>query len=819
MPSRVGRRCAAIVVPFLFAIASGAKADTTSPAEDAVIAQAIQVLSDYDKCCKTASPAGFAPGITVSDCLKSIGLSGNFCSKDLGPRGFGGKTLDERSANCADKDVVLLAIRMLDSGKKGADFIDLLATLYHEGTHALQDLSAVVSTAYHDKVMGPLEVQAWSNEKLFLEQFKAALQKLRDNLQNGRPADDGMTACQKKLMACYLTDTTLAQIEAMIAAACAAIALETATVDGIAAWLARNCPPAPPAEGAPRDARARDSSGTKRAHSVPDEPTIVVIEIPLTGISIDSFSYDSGLDQILGLAFQANGLGVDHLVASGVRGGAGFVQVWHDTTPSAPGGYALLAEHSTGAGTAPSGLVPGPGDTLLLWDESNGQIRAMLDGDLDGVVDTYDPMPRYGVPIDPTGFLRISHVGPGEYWLQVNAIGTMTGNLPVIRLIDVDGDGFFQPTMDDARLLRPLDDERQTPNLCTRAFEFQPFFVAIGAPGHPIELHRTDANGTPLGLLAPPAFAGPEGEAVFNVNPPGFQPGTFARLRDAANGRWSAVYPVIPPQPVIYPAIGNVGPGVGGTEVVQMGAHLDQLGILNVLVGGQPAASFEVLPNRVTYVTPPNVPVPGDGITDHGLHVDVRLVYDDGTSLLPATLEAQPFAYLDPILLPEYDCRKGNVNAGAGPIADVLFVNGSAGIGAARRVYVASSDPFALSIVRPPSKPSGTSKCCVYAWAGEGSGATVMAQPSGLGMMCRATPLNAGAPGQPKKIANSIGFPAQLGAEDWPGPPTAPAPATLLSLGAGLGRTGTFLFQGFIIDSAAPNGQAAVTNAVVVVSE
>jgi hypothetical protein len=329
----------------------------------------------------------------------------------------------------------------------------------------------------------------------------------------------------------------------------------------------------------------------------------------------------------------------------------------------------------------------------------------------------------------------------------------------------------------------------------------------------------TTPEGAPLAPLAPPAIAGPDNVAVFTLNPPGLQPGTFCRLFDQNNGRASAVYPVEPPFPIVYTASGNAGPGSGGTPVTQFGALLDQLGITQVLVGDVPAASFNVFPNRVEYVTPPNVPVEADGVVEHALHVAVRFVYDDGQSLAPAFLEAQPFAYLDPILAPNFDCRKGNVNGGVGPIADVLFVNGSAGIGAERRVYVAPSDAFALSTVRPPSKPSGTSKTCIYVWAGEGSAATVSAQPFGLGMTCRATPLNVGAPGQPKKIANSIGFPGQLGAEDWPGPPTAPAPTTLLSLGSGIGRTGVFLFQGFIVDTAAPNGQAAVTNAVIVVSE
>jgi len=71
---------------------------------------------------------------------------------------------------------------------------------------------------------------------------------------------------------------------------------------------------------------------------------------------------------------------------------------------------------------------------------------------------------------------------------------------------------------------------------------------------------------------------------------------------------------------------------------------------------------------------------------------------------------------------------------------------------------------------------------------------------------------------QPIKIANNIGKPA-LGVENWPESPTVPAPCVLLNRPSGIGKTVTFYLQGFIVDSAAPNGKAAVTNGIEVISQ
>jgi hypothetical protein len=162
----------------------------------------------------------------------------------------------------------------------------------------------------------------------------------------------------------------------------------------------------------------------------------------------------------------------------------------------------------------------------------------------------------------------------------------------------------------------------------------------------------------------------------------------------------------------------------------------------------------------------------------------------------------------------ELSCRRGNINGGPGPVTNTLFVNGSPGVGPDRIACVTPTTPFQLRIEQAPS---GGRRYAMYVWAGQPTAATVRNLPQGLGMSCMPTPLTAGPP-QPVRRANNIGFTSQLGTENWPGSPTQPAPYNLLNINAGLRRTGIFFFQGFELDTAAPNGRAGVTNGITVIS-
>jgi len=164
----------------------------------------------------------------------------------------------------------------------------------------------------------------------------------------------------------------------------------------------------------------------------------------------------------------------------------------------------------------------------------------------------------------------------------------------------------------------------------------------------------------------------------------------------------------------------------------------------------------------------------------------------------------------------EVSCRTGNVNAATGLPMNVLFANGSPGIGAERVISISSTDPLAVFVDRPASRPTGPVAFALYAWVGRPTVATVDTLPFGVGVTCMPTPVSGGMEPRPKATWNSIGLTGALGTPTRSSPK---APAVALRLPRGVGRMGTFFLQGIILDPASPSGQAAVTNGIVIVSE
>lgn len=163
------------------------------------------------------------------------------------------------------------------------------------------------------------------------------------------------------------------------------------------------------------------------------------------------------------------------------------------------------------------------------------------------------------------------------------------------------------------------------------------------------------------------------------------------------------------------------------------------------------------------------------------------------------------------------DCAEGTVNLGVGEPADVLFVNGTAAAEFERRVEIDRADPIAIRVENPPSKETGRSRYALYLWTREPSGATRRFLPYGLGATCLPTPLTPGGP-QPKRIGNNVGKTRILGEDNWPGGSPEAAPATVLDRPNGIGKAITLFVQGIILDASAPNGQAAVTNGITIVT-
>lgn len=156
------------------------------------------------------------------------------------------------------------------------------------------------------------------------------------------------------------------------------------------------------------------------------------------------------------------------------------------------------------------------------------------------------------------------------------------------------------------------------------------------------------------------------------------------------------------------------------------------------------------------------------------------------------------------------ECPSGTVNAGAGDVTDVLFVNDSAG-GPARRLTLATHDPIVAFLEAPPAAGAGA-PYAMYLWRAAPGPTTARALPFGFGLTCLPTPLTGGAPA-PVEIWNTTGS-RRLGIATRSAPL---APAILFRLPNGAGAPATFYLQGIVADpGSAAERPASVTNGILV---
>ncbi len=150
-------------------------------------------------------------------------------------------------------------------------------------------------------------------------------------------------------------------------------------------------------------------------------------------------------------------------------------------------------------------------------------------------------------------------------------------------------------------------------------------------------------------------------------------------------------------------------------------------------------------------------------------------------------------------------CRAGNVNAAAGPAANVLFVNGMRGQGPKRILTV---DRLALFQIRMKSPPSLESAAfALWAFVGAPDETTVTPLFS-YGSTCKD-------PATSKKRWNNTGDP-RFGSASFP---STEAPSLVFRRASGVKKRLTFFLQGVIEDPASPSGEWAVTNGIEVVSD
>jgi len=201
------------------------------------------------------------------------------------------------------------------------------------------------------------------------------------------------------------------------------------------------------------------------------------------------------------------------------------------------------------------------------------------------------------------------------------------------------------------------------------------------------------------------------------------------------------------------------------------------------------------------------------GTSRDGWRLLVADANEDGHDdfLVASGVDRALFVHLNRTFGPEeVDCRAGNVNAGVGPTRDVLFVNGSRGFGPRRELIVDRADPFEIRMESPDAiGEGGPPRFMLHVWAGPPRASSVT--PTAFGTMC-AVPEFSG--GFPKRTWNNTGEPL-FGAPDFP---SEPAPSLVFRRERGVGRRGTFFFQGVIDDSGSPSGIYAVTNGILFTS-
>ncbi len=238
----------------------------------------------------------------------------------------------------------------------------------------------------------------------------------------------------------------------------------------------------------------------------------------------------------------------------------------------------------------------------------------------------------------------------------------------------------------------------------------------------------------------------------------------------------------------------SCGPVAGGTPVTVTGAGF--VAGTTLSIGGTSVTPVVVDASTLTATAPAGLSGPADVTVSNG----------NGSDSL-----AGGFEYIGP----EVTALYGAVNAGAGPVADVLLVNGGIGDPKTRVVRLGVGEAFLLTTIAAPS--AVTSKFALYVWTGPPDAGTPREQPFGIGTTAFPTPLQSADSPQAAAIFNNIGKFSKLGTPDYP---SRPAPSTVVNKASGFGRPLVVTIQGLMVDVASAGAKkGSATNGVVVMIE
>ncbi len=158
------------------------------------------------------------------------------------------------------------------------------------------------------------------------------------------------------------------------------------------------------------------------------------------------------------------------------------------------------------------------------------------------------------------------------------------------------------------------------------------------------------------------------------------------------------------------------------------------------------------------------------------------------------------------------NCGAGTVNSGAGPITDVLFVNGRTG-----QVNLSAGEPVTVAMAATPAGPATNAQYALWVWLScAATPRNLVVSGQLLGCTVNPTPFEPGfAPQALRCLRGGLGSQYCGSVRELNGAP-ARAPFSLTRV-QGLGQPGTYTLQGIIEDAGSANTLGfSVTNAVTV---